>query len=98
VDEAVAGAAHPQVAAAAARIAVVWDESDGGGSRRVWMREGVGAGSGEPVAPVWARPAALSAGPAGVYPAVAATPSATIVAWTEGSGAESVIRVRRIER
>ena len=39
----------------------------------------------------------LSAGPA-AYPAVAATPSSLVAAWTETAAAGSEIRVRRLPR
>jgi hypothetical protein len=39
----------------------------------------------------------LSAGPA-VYPAVVATPSSVVAAWTETAAAGSEIRVRRLPR
>jgi hypothetical protein len=48
-----------------------------------------------PAAPVFRRD--RSAGDqVGVYPAMALTPTTTIVAWTSGAPAESSIRVRRM--
>ena len=95
VDEEGSGAAHPQMAAGGGRVAVVWDEA--GTSRRACLRE-VSRDPKRPGAtPVLGTITVLSAGPA-VYPAVAATPSSLVAAWTETAAAGSEIRVRRLPR
>jgi hypothetical protein len=95
IDEEGSGAAHPQIAAGGGRVAIVWDEA--GATRRACLREvstePTRSGGARVLGPI----AILSAGPA-VYPAIAATPSALVAAWTETSAAGSEIRVRRILR
>ena len=92
VDASTTGAAHPQLAARGDRALVAWDEP-GGARRRVVVRE-VAADAGG--APRLGGTTTVSEGPA-VYPAVAATAGAVVVAWTEDVGSSSVIRVRRLE-
>jgi len=95
VDAEGRGAAHPQIAAGGGRVAIVWDEA--GTSRRTCLRE-VSPDPKRPAGiPVFGPVTVLSAGPA-VYPAVAATPSALVVAWTETTATGSEIRVRRLPR
>jgi hypothetical protein len=95
IDEAEGGAAHPQIAAGDGRVAIVWDEA--GTSRRACLREvstdRTRSGGTPGLGPI----EILSAGPA-VYPAIAATPSALVAAWTETAAGGSEIRVRRILR
>ena len=97
VDEGAGGAAHPQLAVAGDRVVVVWDQG-GVGHRRVSAREIAS----DPKAAAWTPrmvPATiLSAERAAVYPAVAATTTATVVAWTEETATGSEIRVRRLRR
>jgi hypothetical protein len=73
----------------------VWDEA--GKSRRTCLREVSPDPKRPPGIPVFGPVTVLSAGPA-VYPAVAATPSALVAAWTETTTTGSEIRVRRLPR
>ena len=95
IDEEGTGAAHPQIAAGAGRVAIVWDEA--GATRHAFLREV----STDPKRPGWTPVLGairvLSAGPA-VYPAIAATTSSLVAAWTETTAAGSEIRVRRLPR
>jgi hypothetical protein len=95
VDDEGTGAAHPQIAAGAGRVAVVWDEA--GATRRACLREVSRDPTRPGSAPVFGTITTLSAGPA-VYPAIAATPSSLVAAWTETTAAGSEIRVRRLPR
>jgi hypothetical protein len=95
IDEEGSGAAHPQVAAGGGRLAVVWDEA--GSSRRACLREVSSDRKGTAWTPVLGTVRVLSAGPA-VYPAVAATASSLVAAWTETVSTGSEIRVRRLPR
>jgi hypothetical protein len=94
VDQTAGGAAHPQLAVAGDRVVVAWDETTAAG-RRVVLREVAAASEAWP--PRLGETAVLSAGPAS-YPAVAATETATVAAWTEGDRNASVVRVTRIAR
>jgi hypothetical protein len=91
------GAGHPQLAVGGDRVVVVWDQSHEG-RRRIVGR----ALSSDPRATAWTpvlgRPAVLSAERPAVYPAVAATPTSTVVAWTEETRTGSEIRVRRLRQ
>jgi hypothetical protein len=90
VDDASGQPAHPQLAVHAGGVAVVWDESVGGGPRRVRLRE-VGANTSSGAAET------LSAGAtAATYPAIAATGDALVVAWTQEDEKSSEVRVRRL--
>jgi hypothetical protein len=95
VDDEEGAAAHPQIAAGGGRVAVVWDQM--GASRRACLREI----SSDPKASRWTPRmgvlAVLSDGPA-VYPAIAATSTALVTAWTETTPSGSEIRVRRLGR
>ena len=95
IDEEGSGAAHPQIAAGAGRVAVVWDEA--GTSRRACLREVSSDQRGTAWTPVLGTIRVLSAGPA-VYPAIAVTPSSLVAAWTETASTGSQIRVRRLPR
>jgi hypothetical protein len=95
IDEEGSGAAHPQIAAGSGRVAIVWDEA--GTSRRACLRELSTDRKGTAWTPVLGAIEILSAGPA-VYPAIAATPSSLVAAWTETVPAGSEIRVRRLPR
>jgi len=95
IDEEGTGAAHPQIAAGAGRVAIVWDEA--GATRRACLREVSRDPKGPGSTPVLGPITVLSAGPA-VYPAIAATPSSLVAAWTETAAAGSEIRVRRLPR
>jgi hypothetical protein len=94
-DEEGSGAAHPQIAAGAGRVAIVWDEA--GATRRACLREVSREPKRPGSTPVFGPITTLSAGPA-VYPAIAATPSSLVAAWTETTAAGSEIRVRRLPR
>lgn len=89
VDDESGQPAHPQLAVRGNGVAVVWDESVGGGARRVRLRE-VGANASLGPAET------LSAGAAATYPAVAATGDALVVAWTQEAEKSSEVRVRRL--
>ena len=95
LDEGAAAAAHPQLAVGGDRVVVVWDQSDG--QRRVLTR----TISSDPKATAWTpilgQPKVLSAERSALYPAVAVTPTATVVAWTEEAQPGSLIRVRRLD-
>ena len=95
VDDEGGAAAHPQIAAGGGRVAVVWDQA--AASRRACLREI----SSHPKASRWTPRmgvvAVLSDGPA-VYPAIAATSTALVAAWTETTPNGSDIRVRRLGR
>jgi hypothetical protein len=96
VDDESAAPAHPQIAVRDDGVAVVWDE--GATPHRVNLR----LIAGERRAPVW-KPrsgpiSTLSSGRRAVYPAVAATSSGFVAAWTEDTPTGSEIRVRRIGR
>jgi len=95
IDEEGSGAAHPQIAAGAGRVAIVWDEA--GATRRACSREVTRDPKRPGAPPVLGATTTLSAGPA-VYPAIAATPSSLVAAWTETTAAGSGIRVRRLPR
>jgi hypothetical protein len=87
-------AAHPQLAVAADRVVVVWDERGGvSTSRRVRLRE---MSTGPAALPSEIQ--TLSDDASATYPAVAATEAFTLVAWTEETAAGSQIRVRRLGR
>jgi hypothetical protein len=85
---------HPTIALGPDGTPVLaWDEA-GSGSRRVVV--GAAHAAATDRAPAFTR-TVVSAGDAGVYPAIASANGATIVAWTRGSGAQSTIRVVRLE-
>jgi hypothetical protein len=84
---------HPQIAVARdGTLVLAWDEVNGPGRRIVIAHSD---NDGSPAAPVFRRD--RSAGDqVGVYPAIALTPTTSIVAWTNGAPAESSIRVLRM--
>jgi hypothetical protein len=87
---------HPQLALdGSGRLAAVWDEVVEK-KRRVVFSRAVLAVDG---AASWSEPELLDdgAGSSASYPVVAASGSGVLVAWTQQTGDESVIRVRRIE-
>jgi hypothetical protein len=96
LDEGGSGAAHPQLAVGGGRVVVVWEQ--GAGQRRVYARDI----SSDPKAAAWTprvgQAEILSTEGRAVYPVVASTPTSTVVAWTEDTGAGSDIRVRRLAR
>jgi hypothetical protein len=83
---------HPQIAIARdGTLMLAWDEVNGSARRIVIARS---EGDGMSAAPGFRRD--RSAGDqVGVYPAIALTPTTSIVAWTSGAPAESSIRVLR---
>ena len=81
-------AGHPQVATTGGRVFVAWDETTGSGYR-TQLRE---VGSRASTAPI----VTLSDGGSATYPAIAATSSSLVAAWTERSGGQSEIVVRRV--
>ena len=96
VDDGKGSAAHPQIAAGGRRVAVVWEQ--GGPNRGIYLRE---IASESTKAQAWTpRMAAIStlgADGSASYPAVAATATAIVAAWTQGAEHGSEIRVRRID-
>jgi hypothetical protein len=90
-----AGAAHPQLAVGGDRVVVVWDQSDG--QRRIHSRTISGDPKAASWTPVLGQPTVLSGEQPAVYPVVAITPTATVVAWTEEAKAGSQIRVQRLD-
>jgi hypothetical protein len=85
---------HPQVVALPSRgeIVVVWDEQ-ASGSRRIALARGTIDSNGSARfrrQPVEAWPASAS------YPAVAAVDGGIVVAWTSGSGRQTVVRVEKL--
>jgi hypothetical protein len=88
---------HPQLALdGSGRLAAVWDEAIEK-KRRVVLARAVLAANGSPS---WSGPELLDDGTEGSsasYPVVAASGSGVLVAWTQQTGDDSVIRVRRIE-
>jgi hypothetical protein len=84
---------HPQMAIARdGTLMLAWDEVHGSQRRIVVARS---EGDGLPAAPAFRRDPSMS-DQVGVYPAIALTPTTTIVAWTSGAPAESSIRVLRM--
>ena len=83
---------HPQIAIGAdGSLTVAWDEGANGKRRAAMARTTVDAAAG----------AALTRsviGEAAVYPVVAATSDAAIVAWTSGASTNSTIQVTRVGR
>ncbi len=94
VDDARSGAGHPQIAVGGDRVAVVWDQ--GSEQRGVFVREIASRSNARSWAPEMAAISALGAERAAFYPAVAATSTSIIVAWTKRADPASEIRVRRI--
>jgi hypothetical protein len=90
-------AAHPQLAVGGDRVVVVWDQQDRR-ARRILAR----TISRDPKAAAWTPlpgpPSVVSGELSAIYPAVAATPTSTVVAWTEETTRGSVVRVQRIGR
>jgi hypothetical protein len=84
---------HPQIAIARdGTLILAWDEVQGARRRIVVARS---EGDEVSVAPVFRRD--RSAGQyVGIYPAIALTPTTSIVAWTSGAPADSSIHVRRM--
>jgi hypothetical protein len=80
---------HPQIAVAAdGALAIAWDEG-ANGMRRAAMSRTAADASGP------ARFARMVVGDGAVYPVVAATTDATLIAWTSAAAGGSVIRVER---
>jgi hypothetical protein len=84
---------HPQIAVARDRtLLLAWDEVQDAVRRVVVARADAGE-HGAP--PVFRRDRSIG-DRTGVYPAIALTPPTSIVAWTSGSPAESIIEVLRL--
>jgi hypothetical protein len=82
---------HPQIAIGAdGGLAIAWDEGANGKRRAALVRTTVDAVAGGALA-------RTVVGDAAVYPVIAASGGATIVAWTSGASSASVIRVSRVE-
>jgi hypothetical protein len=85
---------HPQIALGWGNdLFIVWDEQDGG-TRRVAAAR-ARAGGADTV--TFVRQPLADTGPAG-YPVVAGVAEADVVAWTNGSGTSSTIRLTRVAR
>ena len=83
---------HPQIAIGAdGSLIVAWDEGANGKRRAAMARTTVDAAAGS----AWTRSVI---GEAAVYPVVAATSDAAIVAWTSGASTNSTIQVTRVGR
>jgi hypothetical protein len=81
---------HPQIAIAVdGSLAIAWDEGANGRRRVAMVRTTVDVAAG-------ALPARTVVSDSAVYPVVAATREATVLAWTSGPGPASVIRVERV--
>ena len=81
---------HPQIAVGpSGAITVAWDEQLTGARRVVIARGSIDGGN--PVR--FARESVTDQ--AGTYPVIASLPDGTLVAWTSGSTADSVLRVAR---
>jgi hypothetical protein len=90
VDQAAAKihAGHPQIATAGGRVFVTWDETTGTGFR-IQLREVGPAAASNPAV-------TLSDDASASYPAIAATQTAVVVAWTRRSEGISEIVARRV--
>ena len=83
----------PQIAVARdGTLVLAWDEVHGA-ERRIVVATSSGAGLS--AAPAFRRDQSTG-DQSGVYPAIALTPTHSIVAWTGGAPAESTIRVLRL--
>ena len=84
---------HPQIAIARdGTLMLAWDEVQGSQRRIVVARS---AGDEASAVPAFRRDRSADEA-VGVYPAIALTPTTSIVAWTSGAPAESSIRVLRL--
>ena len=84
---------HPQIAVARdGTLVLAWDEVHGT-ERRIVVATSSDAGLS--AVPVFRRDQSTG-DQSGVYPAIALTPTHSIVAWTSGAPAESTIRVLRL--
>ncbi len=83
---------HPQIAIGAdGSLTVAWDEGANGKRRAAMARTTVDAAAGSALT-------RSVIGEAAVYPVVAATSDAAIVAWTSGASTNSTIQVTRVGR
>jgi hypothetical protein len=83
---------HPQIAIGAdGSLTVAWDEGANGKRRAAMARTTVDAAAGSALT-------RSVIGEAAVYPVVAATSDAAIVAWTSGASINSTIQVTRVGR
>jgi hypothetical protein len=81
---------HPQIAIAAdGSLTIAWDEGANGKRRAAIAHMSADAAAGSPMV-------RTAIGDAAVYPVVAATAGATVVAWTSGTSTASTIQVRRV--
>ena len=84
---------HPQIAVGpSGALTVVWDEQ-AAGTRRIAVARGTAAASG-PVR--FVREQIGDAATRAEYPAIAAVPDGTIVAWTSGPAGKTVLRTQRL--
>ena len=83
--------AHPQVTLVGSKVVVTWDEGEGD-ARTVVMRAIESSTS-----PAWTPRlgpiARVAAGEFVSYPAVAATPTGALVAWSTAEGADSMVQI-----
>jgi hypothetical protein len=83
---------HPQIAIGGdGSLAIAWDEGANGRRRVAMVRTTVDIAAG-------AVPARTVVSDSAVYPVVAVTREATLLAWTSGPGPASVIRVERVTK
>ena len=81
---------HPQIAIGPdGSLTIAWDEGANGKRQAAMARTTVDATAGSPLGRTVVSDSA-------VYPVVAATNDATLVAWTSGASSASVIRVARV--
>jgi hypothetical protein len=81
---------HPQLTAMPAGVVAAWDEQEGGGSRRVVLARLTSRGSDA----THVSREIVSSNVRAQTPAIAATPDAVVIAWSEGTE-RSTIRVER---
>ena len=83
---------HPQIAIGSdGSVTIAWDEGANGQRRVAMARTTLNA-------PAGAVPARTVISDSAVYPVVAATSDATVLAWTSSPGPASVIRVERVPK
>jgi hypothetical protein len=81
---------HPQIAIGAdGSLTIAWDEGANGKRRAAIAQTSADAAGGSAMV-------RTAIGDAAVYPVVAATAGATVVAWTSGTSTASTIQVRRV--
>lgn len=92
IDDGTGAPGHPQLALGGGRVVIVWDQA--GKQRRTFLREVRSTTAAW--SPRLSAIAAFAAEGSASYPAVAATPTALVVAFTQAAEAGSEIRVQRL--